>query len=160
MIFIAVGTQKFQLDRLLKMVDELVGKGVITEEVFAQSGNCTYVPKNFKAESFLTKEVFGNYIKNCDLLITHSGVATIIAGLKNQKPVIVMPRLAKYNEHVDDHQVQIANSFKKKNFILKYEENDDFAGLIEQAKNKAFDVYVSQHDKMVNTVRDYINSIK
>ena len=53
-------------------------------------------------------------IRECDVLITHSGVATIIAGLKNDKKVIVVPRLAKYGEHVDDHQVQIAESFLNK----------------------------------------------
>ena len=38
MIFITLGSQKFQFNRLLKTVDELVERGIIKEEVFAQIG--------------------------------------------------------------------------------------------------------------------------
>ena len=36
MIFITLGSQKFQFNRLLKKVDDLIESGVIKEEVFAQ----------------------------------------------------------------------------------------------------------------------------
>ena len=46
MIFVVLGTQKFQCNRLLKTVDELVGNGTIKEEVFAQKGYIDYKPTN------------------------------------------------------------------------------------------------------------------
>lgn len=36
MIYVAVGTQKFQFNRLLRNVDDLIESGVISEPVFAQ----------------------------------------------------------------------------------------------------------------------------
>jgi Uncharacterized conserved protein len=159
MIYVAVGTQKFQFDRLLKTIDNLISNGVITEEVFAQTGNCIYKPVNYSYKEFLSKEEFDNYIHRCDLLITHSGVATIIAGLRYNKPVIVMPRIAKLGEHVDDHQVQIADSFAGKNFILKCDKENNLGTLIDEAKVHEFDEYVSQRERMVNTIRKYISSI-
>lgn len=160
MIYVAVGTQKFQFNRLLKALDELVECGVITDEVFAQVGHCTYCPTNYKYQDFLSKEEFDKYIDKCDLLITHSGVATIIAGLKHNKPVIVIPRLVKYGEHVDNHQVQIADSFMKKNLVMKYEEDADLGKLIVEAKVHQFDKYISQRGYVVSTIKDYINSIQ
>lgn len=160
MIYVAVGTQKFQFNRLLIILDELVTSGVIKEEVFAQIGNCTYAPTHYAYKNFLSKEEFNEYISNSSLLITHSGVGTIISGLKQNKPVIVMPRLAKYGEHVDDHQFQIAESFAAKDLILMCGENDDLSSLIDEARIHVFDQYVSQRKQMVSTIREYIKTIQ
>lgn len=103
MIFLTVGTQKFPFNRLLRAVDTLVADGVLDEEVFAQTGHSNYVPQNYAFRDFIGKTEFEQYVRNYDLLITHSGVATIITGLKLGKPIIVVPRFAKYGEHVDDH---------------------------------------------------------
>lgn len=92
MIFVAVGTQKFQMNRLLEEIDNCIEGRDITEKVFAQIGNSTYHPKNYEYSTFLCKEDFEERVKECNLLITHSGVATIITGLKFDKPVIVVPR--------------------------------------------------------------------
>lgn len=159
MIFLAVGTQKFPFDRLLKSIDELIDKGKITDEVFAQIGNCTYEPKNYKYKRFLNKQEFENCIGCCSLIITHSGVATIVESIKKNKPVIVMPRLCKYGEHVDDHQVQIAESFQKSNLIFECRENDNLYLLIEKAKTHKFDKYVSQNTKLLNVIRKYLQNI-
>ena len=159
MIFVALGTQKFQFNRLLQMIDQLLVDGKITEHVFAQIGNSDYAPQNFQYASFLDKREFEEKIEECDVLITHSGVATIIAGLKNEKKVIVVPRLAKYGEHVDDHQLQIAESFSKKNYVIMYSENDNLEELIEKAKHHEFVKYISQRKQMVKTIEDFLKKI-
>ena len=48
MIFITLGSQKFQFNRLLIEVDKLIVDGKITEEVFAQIGYSDYKPQNYK----------------------------------------------------------------------------------------------------------------
>lgn len=53
-IFITLGSQKFQFNRLLKAVDELCEKGTVdAEDVFAQIGYSDYLPKNFSYKKFL-----------------------------------------------------------------------------------------------------------
>lgn len=53
-IFITLGSQKFQFNRLLKAVDELCERGTIeAEDVFAQIGYSDYLPKNFSYKKFL-----------------------------------------------------------------------------------------------------------
>ena len=81
MIFVALGTQKFQLNRLLQKIDYLVEKNIITEPVFAQIGYSTYIPKNFEFTAFMEQKEFKEKIMKCDLLITHSGVGTILTGI-------------------------------------------------------------------------------
>ena len=129
MIFVAVGTQRFKFDRLLRQVDSLVENGFLQDDIFAQTGSSSYKPKFYKSKEFLNKSEFDSKISTCDLLITHCGVGTIITGLKKEKPVIVCPRLAKYKEHVDDHQLEIAEAFSKLNYVLVCSEGDDLLEL-------------------------------
>lgn len=159
MVFVAVGTQKFQFNRLLKMVDNLIEQGYLTGEVFAQIGHSDYVPRNYAYKDFMGKDDFQACIDRCDLLITHSGVATIIAGLRLHKPVVVVPRLAKFGEHVDDHQFQIAESFSTKNLLLMCKEQDNLAEIIKDAQTHTFAEYVSQRTMVLTTIREYLEEI-
>lgn len=45
MIFVTVGSQKFSFDRLLKKVDQMAGNHMLVEEVYMQTGNSTYEPR-------------------------------------------------------------------------------------------------------------------
>lgn len=159
MIFVAVGTQKFPFDRLLKKIDELSGCGDIQERVFAQIGNSTYIPKNYEYSRFLTKDEFLNNIKECDVLVTHSGVSTIISGLKLGKPTIVVPRLAKFGEHVDDHQLEIAESFEAQNFVLLCENENKLLELVNKSKEHVFSKYVSQRQRVIEEIQNYLQGI-
>jgi len=159
MIYVAVGTQKFQFNRLLKEVDELVERRIITEPVFAQIGNSDYVPQNYSFQNFLSRDEFETKVKECSLLITHSGVATIMAGAKNNKPIVVVPRLAKYGEHVDDHQKQIAKMFAEQNIIVACEEDGSLKDALIKAKSNSFSRYNSQRQAVVDTIREFLSSI-
>lgn len=159
MIFVALGTQKFPLDRLLIEVDEILEKKTVTDEVFAQIGNSNYKPRNYKYADFLTKDEFEGKIAECSLLITHSGVSTIMTGISHGKPTIVYPRLAKYGEHVDDHQFEIAQSFSELNYVLLCDENSNLSKLIEDAQTHEFSTYKSQKKEMINTIKMYLESI-
>ena len=159
MIFVAVGTQKFPFDRLLEGIDDLIAQGQLEADVFAQIGHTDYVPKNYQYQNFLSKDDFQSYISGCDLLITHSGVATIIAGMKLEKPVVVVPRFASYGEHVDDHQLQIAESFSDKNLVLMCKDVEELAQTVKEARTHVFAKYVSQKERIVNTLREFLATI-
>ena len=118
MIFVTVGTSKQDFSRLIREIDKLIDEKVINDEVVVQSNLCMYKPKNFVINSQLSKREYQLYLKKCDLIITHGGVGSIMDGLKTNKKVIAFPRLAKYSEAVNDHQVEIINEFKKMNYIL------------------------------------------
>lgn len=158
MIFVVLGTQKFQCNRLLKEIDRLVETGVITETVFAQKGNSDYVPKHYECTDFLVKEEFEAYVKESSLMITHSGVGTILSAVKNRKPVIVYPRLKKYKEHVDNHQLEIATDFSRKGLVLMCGEQDDLGEKIAESKTFSFGTYESEREKVIDVIRDFIEN--
>ena len=94
MIFVTLGSQKFQFNRLLIEIDRLVEEGKITEEVFAQTGYSDYEPKNYEYKNFLDRDEFSDIMGKCDKVITHGGTGAIIGAVKKEKKVIAVSRLS------------------------------------------------------------------
>jgi beta-1,4-N-acetylglucosaminyltransferase len=117
MIFLTVGTQ-FAFDRLVKAVDKAVGQGVVDEDVYAQIGRTSYKPRHFEYTDSLGKELFDDYVQKASHIISHAGMGTIIMALDNNKPLLVMPRLSRYGEVVNNHQVSIAKRFERDGCLL------------------------------------------
>ena len=147
------------MNRLLQKIDNLLENKILNEEVYAQIGFSDYAPKHFKYKDFLDAKQYNEYIKKCRLLICHGGVGTIISGLKNNKPIIVVPRLAKFNEHVDDHQVEIARAFSETNYVLTCFANDDLAEKIKDAENYKFRKYTSENSGIIEEIINFIDNI-
>jgi len=77
MILVTVGSQKFQFNRLLKKIDELIDKKIITDSVFAQIGVSDYKPNNYEYVSFMSQDEFNQKLDECDMVITHAGLIII-----------------------------------------------------------------------------------
>lgn len=130
MIFLPVGTQ-FGFDRLVRAVDEAILKKIIEDEVFAQIGPGDYKPVAMKYVVNLGKEEFDRVFQSCNAIISHAGMGNIALAIKAQKPLLVLPRLRKYGEVVNNHQVDTAKKFEEMGHILvAYDENE----LIEKIK--------------------------
>ncbi len=133
MIFVTLGTQNFNFIRLLKAVDRAIENNAIREEVVAQIGNNKFQSEHIKCIPFLDKEAFNNYMNAARFIISHGGTGSIITALKSGKKVIVAPRLAKYDEHIDDHQLEILHAFTKMKLIIPL--NRNLEDLEEKIKN-------------------------
>lgn len=153
MIFVTLGTQNFPFNRLLEMVDRLVGEGIIAGEVFAQTGHSTYVPQNYSCAAFLDSADYSRCMTEADLIIAHAGVGTIMNCLSNHKKLIVVPRTQRFGEHVDDHQFEIAEEFGKKNYLLVAEDYETLKSAV-LAANTAF---LRTYEKGTNTVAEKID---
>ncbi len=134
MIFLTVGTQ-FPFDRLVKAVDELVGNGVITDRVIAQTGHSLYKPKNMTVMEFCSPSEFRNLICRAWLVISHVGMGTIIETTKRGKPIIVVPRKAKLGEANTDHQFDTAKVLAKEGRLLVAFETEDLPVKLKEAES-------------------------
>ncbi len=158
MIFVTLGTQDKSFKRLLEMIDKEIEKGNIKEKVIVQAGFTKYDTKNMELFDLLDKDDFDRYIKNCDLLITHGGVGSILTGLKNNKKVIACPRLAKYKEHMNNHQIQIIERFADSGYILPLFENDDLGKVIKKSKTFKPNKYKSNTTNMIKLITNFIDN--
>ena len=124
-IFVVTGTQA-PFDRLLSIIDKWA-VNQDTYSVIAQTANSEINFKNMTCFDYLEPDVFNEYFNNADVIIGHAGMGTIIKALENKKKLVVFPRLVKYNEHRNDHQLHTAKGFEKLGLInVAYTEKDLF----------------------------------
>lgn len=153
MILVTLGTQDKQFYRILEALEDKLDKHLIDDEVIVQAGcSADFKSKYMKIFDLIPMDEFDEMIKKCDLLITHGGVGSIITGLKNNKKVIAAARLSKYNEHVNDHQLQIIDNFSKEGYILKLDNFDDIDKLIKDSSKFEPKKFKSNTDNMINLI--------
>jgi UDP-N-acetylglucosamine transferase subunit ALG13 len=155
MIFITLGSQKFQFNRLLKAIDELVENG-LEEEIFAQIGYSDYKPVYYKYKEFLDREEFSEVMSKASIVITHGGTGAIIGAVKKGKKVIAVPRLAKYGEHVDDHQLQLISQFKELDLICECLDCEKISDALETVKNTKYKGYQSNTQTIINSLAEFV----
>lgn len=159
MVFITLGSQKFQFNRLLEAVDELVAEHIIQDLVFAQIGYSDYEPQNFAYKRFLDRDEFFDRMKEADIVITHGGTGAIISAVKEGKKVIAVPRMARYREHVDDHQMQLVERFRNLNLIYACSDCKALGEALDYVKRTEFNHYESNTQTILEHIEKFISSI-
>lgn len=159
MIFVTLGSQKFQFNRLLQKVDELLESGVITAPVFAQTGASDYQPKHYPYQAFLSRAEFEAAMNRCSVVITHGGTGSILGAVKKGKKVIAVPRLAQYGEHVDDHQLQLLRQFGESNLIYTCYDCEQLGNAVLHLRDMVCRPYQSNNERWLKELDAYISSI-
>ncbi len=132
-IFVSVGTHPQPFDRLLRELDGLLESGNLNAEIFAQSGACAYKPEHFRAKPFLSQKEYDRRMKEARIIIAHGGAGTIINALLLKKPVVVVPRLQRYGEHTNDHQLDLAEALAKRKKTLYVKDMKELGEAIKKA---------------------------
>lgn len=159
MILVTLGTQDKKFYRLIKEIDKLIEQKKIKEEVIVQAGSSSnYKSDRMKILNLIPMDEFDNLLKECSLLITHGGVGTILNGLRNNKKIIAVPRLKKYKEHVNDHQLQIVSNFSDEGYILKVENINTLYDVIKYSKIFKPKKYEENNKEFVNNLSKEIDN--
>lgn len=114
MIFVTVGTHEQPFNRLIEYVDNLKRDNKIKDEVIIQTGFSTYYPKYCKWRKLIPYNEMIQNVADARIVITHGGPASFIMPLQIGKIPIVVPRQSKYNEHVNNHQLDFAKVVEKR----------------------------------------------
>lgn len=108
MILLTVGTQ-LPFDRLVHTIDD--NAHYFKEKIVAQIGASDYKARNIQASQFMSPDEMENIMSQATLVISHAGMGTIINCVNLGVPIIVMPRLSRFKEHRNDHQVDTVDAF-------------------------------------------------
>ena len=125
MIFVTVGTHEQPFNRIIKCVDELKGKNIITEDVIIQSGFSTYEAKYCVCYKLLPYQEMIEKMEKARIIITHGGPSSFMMPLQIGKIPIVVPRQKKFGEHINDHQLEFVRKVAKRHGTIIDVENID-----------------------------------
>lgn len=158
MIFVTVGTQKFPFDRLIRKVDAMIRDGIIEEDVFIQTGTSRYVP-GCGHQAFCEREHFEKLVETCSILITHGGAGTMVDAVKRGKKVVAVPRLARYGEHVDDHQVELAERLHEMDLLRACPDVELLPEALRGLGDHSFHVFRSNTEMFLASIDGCIRSL-
>lgn len=158
MIFVTVGTHYQGFERLIRKMDEIAGK--IDDEVVMQIGYTDYEPKNAKWFKFLEKEgdILDLY-KKANIIVAHAGAGTLLTALSFGKPLVVVPRLKKFGEHVDDQQLELAEALEKMGRAIAVYNAEDLEEAIKKAKSLKYKP-IQKEKRLINFLREYLRGIE
>ncbi len=151
-----LGTQNNSFKRLLKELDRLKDNKIIKEKIIVQAGYTKYKSENLEIFDFIDKDSLEKYESEADLIITHGGVGSIISSLKKDKKVIAVPRLKEYNEHVNNHQKDIVESFSNNGYIIGIKDVKELEEAYRNVKKFKPKKYIPGNSKIIKIVEDFI----
>jgi beta-1,4-N-acetylglucosaminyltransferase len=105
-ILVTVGTHPQGFDRLVQPMDELAAE--LEEEVIIQYGSSSYEPRHAEGFRFTDSQQMEALTQQARVVVTHAAAGAIIVALQCKKRLVLAPRLKRYGEHFDDHQLQLA----------------------------------------------------
>lgn len=157
MILVLLGTQNNSFCRLLEEIEKNIKDGTINEDVIVQAGYTKYETQNMKIFDLIPKEELEKLQKEANLIITHGGVGSIISSIEIGKKVIAVPRLHEYNEHVNNHQLEIVKDYNDKGYIIGIEKIEDLKKAIINIKEFIPKKYKTNNKLILKIIEDFIN---
>lgn len=158
-IFIPLGTQLFQFNRLVKAINNLIIEQIFQpQEILIQSSIIDIKPI-CKYVNYLSSDDFNRYIEEAELIITHAGVNSIMTCMRKKKPLIIAPRQKQFHEHVDNHQLEIADLMEQKFNVIVVKDMKNLPSAINKARNHKYKDWVSKHNEFILSLKEIILSI-
>ena len=159
MILVITGTHPQQFNRLLEEVDRLVGNGTIKEYVLMQTGHSDYKPKNCKSFKFTGYDEMNGLLKKASIVITHGGIGSVLLSVRMNKKTIVVPRMKKFKEHTNDHQLEIVKELSSHRRIIPVYDIAKLALSIDSAKSFK-PVKVSKSYTIQNMITNFLDKME
>lgn len=156
MILVLLGTQNNNFNRLLEKLEYCIKNKKIQEEVIVQAGYTKFQSNYMKIFDLIPLEELLQLQDKANIIITHGGVGSIVSSIKKGKKVIAVPRLHKYGEHVNDHQIEIVNMFGKQKYIIACNDINKLEECLINIINFTPRKYEGGNSMIINIIEDFI----
>lgn len=124
MIFATVGTHPQPMNRLAAALERVSADLPSIAPFLIQHGT-TKPPDGWTAVALMKPHEVRSAILAADIVVTHGGPATIAAIRSCGKVPVVVPRVARFDEHVDDHQVRYTRKLAAAGEVVLVEDPGD-----------------------------------
>lgn len=130
LILVTMGTNDYPFTRLYHCIaaDPLYSSSEV--EWFIQCGSCKVElpPSNGEVSELVSRRQMDELIQRAALVISHCGIGSLNQVLQFQKRTMLVPRVERFGEFSDDHQLQIANEINNSRLLVVFPD-DPFPAL-------------------------------
>lgn len=159
MIFVVLGTWEMPFIRPLIELEKAVSGGLISETVLVQSGKTSYPSTHLTLVPFFDQQELEEMYDQASLIICQAGVGSIMLGLRKQKKVIAVARRHAYQEHVDEHQLEILETFASAGTVLRWNAEGDLPNVLRLVENFVPIPYPFSEERISGEILSYLNSL-
>jgi UDP-N-acetylglucosamine--N-acetylmuramyl-(pentapeptide) pyrophosphoryl-undecaprenol N-acetylglucosamine transferase len=151
-IFVTLGTHEQPFDRALDVVAALAGR----HRLFVQHGATPPRPglSGVEWSDYLDWEPLRARMRDADVVITHAGVGSAVTAIRAGKKPVLLPRLARYGEHVDDHQLQLAERLAEFGLAVVCTPEAPLEGLVAEACESTSGFSAGRRSPLARAVAD------
>ncbi|GMV94334.1 MAG: hypothetical protein AMXMBFR82_41120 [Candidatus Hydrogenedentota bacterium] len=112
MIYVTVGTMFLDFPRLILAMDAVAAK--TGEKIIIQTGMGQTIPVHCEHFDFRPRDEVLAIQREARLVVCHAGIGCVTDALDMARPLIVVPRLKRFNEHMNDHQLDLARAVERR----------------------------------------------
>lgn len=131
MIFVTLGTHGDPMPRLIEALAALAATASRLGPFEIQHGS-SRLPDGWAGAAMYAPAHLEAMVARADVVVTHGGPATIAMAREMGKVPIVVPRMARHGEHVDDHQVWYSDRLAEAQEILLVRDVTDLGDVIQR----------------------------
>jgi UDP-N-acetylglucosamine transferase subunit ALG13 len=95
-------------DRLVRAADGLAA--IVRELVLIQRGASRYTPTSSSSFDFTDEASMATFLSTARVVVAHGGAGSILEAIGAGKPLVLVPRLKRFGECLDDHQLELVEA--------------------------------------------------
>ena len=154
MIFVTVGGIR-AFERLVREMDRIAGE--LDEQVMMQIGSTDYEPKNCDYFRFMSRSDMEKLYADARVVVSHAGMGSILSVQEHNKPLVLVPRMKRFGEVFDDHQLEIAREMESRGITVAY----DMSNLQSEVKNVDISpIELKGEPALVHRLKEYLDQLE
>lgn len=155
MIYATLGTMHLDFARLIRAMDAVASE--TGERVVMQTGLANTVPRYCENFAFRPREELDALIRDARVVVSHAGIGSVIDVLNAHRPLIVVPRLKRFGEHNNDHQLDLARAVERRGWGRMVLDIEDLSEACAHPP-AAYPAYRPAREQLIRTVRETIDA--
>ncbi|HEV7615134.1 MAG TPA: glycosyltransferase [Solirubrobacterales bacterium] len=131
MIFATVGSTQIRFDRFTRALAALPA-----EQLFVQHGPMAAPAGAAQAVAYMQFPEVVESMERADTVVCHAGAGSILCALRAGHVPVVVPRLKRFQETVDDHQVEFSRALAAQGKVIAVEDPEQLAAAVAAAPKR------------------------
>jgi len=140
-------------DRLVQKMDAIAAAS--GERVIIQTGLSKRLPAHAEHFDFKPHEEVLQLNREARLVVAHAGIGVTMDALQAKVPFVLVPRLKKFGEHMNDHQLDLARAVEKRGWGRMVLEVEELDALCAQPPAPPQD-YAPDSERLIDAVRSWV----
>lgn len=156
MIFVTLGTMFMDFPRLIDKMDHIAHES--GEEVILQLGLYTCQPKHCTTFDFKPHAELLDLQRDARVIVAHAGIGATRDALALAKPLILVPRRKHFGEHMNDHQLEIADAVARRGWGAVVHDIDEIDALLANPPAPVAN-YTPDKARLITTLRTSVEAL-